>query len=164
MIARHTGNAADSNGAEASVDVDPNFVFSSDDVLYTKLSYLSSVFYFTIAGSTKLGILLMYGRIFNASRNFRRELAVVIFLVIGWWVGCTVATLTDCIPMYYNWINALDDPRYCFNFNIFWMASGICEMLIDIVVLVLPIRMIHQLHMSLGRKISVAGIFLLGAL
>ncbi|MCJ1325120.1 hypothetical protein MMC10_001782 [Thelotrema lepadinum] len=156
------GNSIDPTGAIASVNTDPNYVYTPEDVLYTKLSYISSVLYFTIAGSTKLGILLMYRRIFNVDRVFRQQLFVACTLVIGWWIGCTVATLTDCIPLEYTWINALDDPRYCFNFNIFWMASGVCEVLIDVVILALPIRAVYSLQLSRKKKATVACIFLLG--
>ena len=157
-------------------------MYTPEDVLYTKLSYISSVLYFTIAGSTKLGILLMYRRIFKVDQVFRQQLYVACALVVGWWIGCTVATLTDCIPLEYTWINALDDPRFCFNFSkldpmgyrasfanplvtdIFWMASGVCEVLIDIVILALPIRAVLSLQLSRKKKATVACIFLLGGL
>ena len=132
--------------------------------MYIKLAFFSGLLYFTIAGSTKLGILLMYFRIFKVDRNFRRQLWVASILVVSWWLSCTIATLLNCIPLEWGWINALDDPRYCFNFNIFWMASGVCEIIIDVIVLTLPIRAIIRLQLSPRKKATVACIFLLGGL
>ena len=139
-------------------------MYTPEDILYTKLSFTTSVLYFSVAGSTKLGILLMYNRIFNMDKTFRYQLILASFLVTGWWLGCTIACVTNCIPLEYTWLNALDDPRFCFNFNIFWMASGVCEVLIDVIILALPIRAVLKLRLSTRKKISIACIFLLGGL
>lgn len=160
----HLGNAADPSGAQNSDNTDPSYVYTSEDVLYTKLSFITSVLYFSIVGSTKLGILLMYNRIFRTDRLFRYQLTVMSSMVAIWWIGCTVASLTDCIPLKWSWLNALDDPRYCFNFNIFWMVSGICEVLLDTLILALPIRIILSLQLSRQKKTSIVCIFLLGGL
>lgn len=133
-------------------------------MFYLKLSFATSVLYFTIAGATKLGILLMYNRIFSVSAAFRYQVITASLLVIGYWIGCTVATLTNCIPLQWSWINGLADPRYCFNYNIFWMAAGAGEILLDAIILALPIRAVMRLQMSTRRKVTILSIFLLGGL
>ncbi|KAI0549702.1 hypothetical protein F4679DRAFT_246879 [Xylaria curta] len=157
-----TGNAVDPNGLLVSENTDPNYVYTTQDVFYLKLAFATSVLYFTIAGATKLGILFMYYRVFHVSSAFRYQLFLSASLVVGWWVGCTVATLTNCIPLEWSWINSLADPRYCFNYNIFWMASGACEILLDVLILTLPISVVVRLQFSLKQKLTVSGIFLLG--
>lgn len=158
------GSAVNPHGVWASEGVDPSYPFVDIDVFYVKVTFAASVLYFTIAGSTKLSILLMYHRIFSVSRSFKHLLYTASFMVLGWWIGCTVATLANCIPLKYSWINALADPRYCFNFNIFWMAAGAVEVVIDVVVLSLPVRVVLGLQLSRRKKITVAVIFLLGGL
>jgi hypothetical protein len=106
----------------------------------------------------------MYYRIFHVSSAFRYQLFISAGLVVGWWVGCTVATLTNCIPLEWSWINSLADPRYCFNYNIFWMASGVCEIFLDVLILTLPISVVVRLQFSMKQKLTVSGIFLLGGL
>jgi hypothetical protein len=133
-------------------------------VLYTKLSFAATVLYFTITSATKLSILFMYNRLFSISISFRRQVFVVGSLVVGFWVGCTVANLLNCQPLEYTWLNSLDDPRYCFNYNIFWMASGVVEAFIDVIIIALPIKMIVGLHLDRSKKIAVAAVFLLGIL
>ena len=138
---------------------------ANNDLLYSKLVFISSVLYFNIAGSTKLGILLMYHRIFKIDRTFHVQLVIVSFLVVSWWISCTIASLTTCIPLELLWFNPnIPDPQHCFNFNIFWMISGICEMVIHIAVLALPVRVTLSLHLSIRKKVSVACIFLLSGL
>ncbi|KAF2236875.1 hypothetical protein EV356DRAFT_530764 [Viridothelium virens] len=155
-------SAVNPHGNWVAEAIDPSYQFVAIDVFYSKLTFVASVLYFTIAGSTKLSILFMYNRIFSVNRQFRIQLYLASFMVLGWWVGCTVATLTNCIPLRYSWINALADPRYCFNFNIYWMAAGAVEVVIDIVILSLPVRVVLGLQLSRRNKATVAMIFLLG--
>jgi hypothetical protein len=122
------------------------------------------VLYFTITASTKLSILFMYNRLFSSSPNFRTQVLVVGFLVIAFWIGCTVANLLNCIPLKFDWIDSLDDPRHCFNYNIFWMASGAVEAVIDVLIIIMPMRIILTLNLDRGKKIALAAVFLLGVL
>lgn len=123
-----------------------------------------TVVYFTTTSSTKLSILVMYNRLFSVDKVFRRLIMAISALVLGFWIGCTTANLVNCVPMKYVWINSLTDPRYCFNFNIFWFAGGICETVIDIMVLLLPIKAIFGLQFSIRQKLAIGSVFLLGAL
>ncbi len=129
-----------------------------------KFAFITSSLYFTVAGTTKLGILLMYHRIFAVSTAFRYQLFVVSGLAVGWWVGCTVAILMECLPLEWNWINALADSRHCFNHNIFRMATGICEIILDVLILIMPISVVVRMRLSRAQKLTVSGIFLLGGL
>ncbi|KAI0407295.1 hypothetical protein F4802DRAFT_612385 [Xylaria palmicola] len=156
------GNAVDPNGLYVSENTDPDYVYTEQDIFYLKVSFTCSVLYFTIAGATKLGILYMYYRVFQVSLAFRYQLFISASLVLGWWIGCTIATLTNCIPLEWGWINSFADPRYCFNYNVFWMASGACEIFLDVLILTLPISVVARLQFSPRQKLTVSGIFLLG--
>ncbi|KAF2444506.1 hypothetical protein P171DRAFT_389310 [Karstenula rhodostoma CBS 690.94] len=156
-------NSVAPNGLWVSENTDTSYVYTSHDVLYLKLAFATSILYFTIAGTTKLAILLMYNRIFNVSNAFRAQLYLAIFLVVGWWLGCTVASFTNCIPLKWSWINSFADPRYCFDYNLFWMASGSCEIVLDVIILAMPVSVVVRMKMSWRRKGLVLGIFALGA-
>lgn len=158
------GNAVSSIGTWVSQNTNPDYVYTPGDILYFEFALITSLFYFTISGATKLGILVMYYRIFAVSMAFRYLIFLSSGLVIGWWVGCTVATLTTCIPLQWSWLNGLADPRYCNNFNIFWVASGSCDIFLDVLILTLPILVVTRMCLSLGQKLAVSGIFLLGGL
>ena len=161
---RYLATAIDPNGQSVSVNTDPDYIYRPKDHLYLKLSFVSSVLYFTIVSSTQLSALMMYYRLFRVDAIFRRQLAVVGILVIIFWIGSTLANLTNCIPLEWTWHDALDNPKYCFNYNIFWMASGACEVLLDVLILALPIRAVLRLQLSTRKKITISGVFLLGGL
>ena len=111
----------------------------------------------------KLSILLMYRRIFWVDCSFRPQSLLVSIVVVMFWLATTVATLTNCIPWKYNW-SGPSFPKYCSNYNIFWMVTGAIEVLIDMVILALPVRMVLGLQLSRKHKVSVLFIFLLGGL
>ena len=113
--------------------------------------------------AVKLSILCMYRRIFSIDASFRRQSLMVGIVVVAFWLANTIASVANCIPLQYSWIS-LSDPRYCFNYNVFWMATGVIEVVIDTTILALPVRMVLGLQLSLKRKISIVLIFLLGGL
>ena len=156
--------AIDPTGVAASENTDPSYVYTEADTLFLKLGFISSILYFTISGATKLGILLMYDRNFSSDAAFKRALYVATSLVLGWWIGCTVATLTNCIPLQFAWISSLPNSQYCFNYNMFWMASGVCDIFLDCVILALPVRVVLSLRLPKRKKATVAGVFLFGGL
>ena len=54
--------------------------------------------------------------------------------------------------------------RKCFNYDNWFLSMEILDLLADAVIICLPLRMIADLHLSLEKKITLAGIFLLGGL
>ena len=55
-------------------------------------------------------------------------------------------------------------PGHCFNPICYITGVHTTNLILDFVILALPISATWRLQMSLGKKISVAGIFLLGAM
>lgn len=138
--------------------------YTPADELYTKISFASTVLYFTLTSTTKLSILFLYNRLFSVNLSFRYRVIALIIVVLGFWIGTVVADLLNCIPLKWTWLNSLDDPRYCFNYNYFWLASGVVEALIDVAILLLPIPVITHLRLNKGKKYGIAGVFLVGIL
>ncbi|SPQ21895.1 dfda39f6-a5c8-46ae-bf19-02b514ffa04e [Thermothielavioides terrestris] len=156
------GNSVDPNGTWVSENTNPNYDYTPQDIFYLKLAFACSILYFLIAGTTKLGILFMYNRIFYVSRAFRFQLWVASFLVVSWWFACNLTAFLNCRPLEWSWLNSLADPRYCINYNIFWMAAGACEIFLDVLILTLPISVMMRMGLTLRQKFTVGGIFLLG--
>ena len=145
-----------------SVHVTPEF--TRGDIMYLKMMYIIAVLYFFLAASTKLSILLMYNRLFSASRSFRRQLLVVIGLVAGWYLMATIGEMSMCNQLGYNWIRPHHKSSFCPNLNFFWMAMGLTEVMLDLVVLALPIPRIMGLQLSKGRRTSILAVFCLGGM
>ena len=67
-----------------------------------------------------------------------------------------------CIPAKSFWDHRV--PGHCFNYDDFFLAMEIVDVILDIAILCLPFRMIAALHLSLRKKFMLSGIFLLGSL
>ncbi|KAJ3579343.1 hypothetical protein NPX13_g1220 [Xylaria arbuscula] len=114
------GAVVDPNGPATTQIFDPDYVDTPQHVFFLRTSFASATLYFTINGAVKSSVLLMYYRIFYVKKWFRYPLFVTIGLVIGWWIGNTVAALTSCIPLDKYWTNNVLDLTHCFSFNVFW--------------------------------------------
>jgi hypothetical protein len=105
----------------------------------------------------------MYRRIFSIDPSFRTRSLLLLGVVFAFWLAVTIATLLNCRPLKYSWIG-LSWEQYCFNYNIFWMVTGVLEVVIDIIILALPVRMVLRLQLSRKRRFSIMLVFLLGGL
>ncbi|MCJ1444917.1 MAG: hypothetical protein MMC23_005421 [Stictis urceolatum] len=155
------GNAIDPDGGKI-IDAAPADFDTTGHELFIKLSFLSSILYFSIVSVIKISVLFLYRRIFSIEREFRIQSRLVIILVGIFWLATTVTTLANCVPFQYSWIG-LSLKEHCINHNVFWMATGAVEVVLDTAILTLPIRMVLRLQLSSKRKAFVVFIFLLGA-
>ncbi|KAI0887036.1 uncharacterized protein GGS22DRAFT_120698 [Annulohypoxylon maeteangense] len=163
MVLLLVGNAIDPDGLQVVENADPNYFYAPADKLYVTYSFAAATLYFTAVSATKLGILFMYYRIFARSAAFRYQLFISGGLVLCWWIISTVLAITNCLPLEINVQGTIDDPRYCRNYNVFWMAAGVCEIFIDTLILSLPVGVVLRMGLSLRQKLAVSGIFMLGS-
>ncbi|KAI1103380.1 hypothetical protein F4804DRAFT_232088 [Jackrogersella minutella] len=157
------GSTNDTDGVQASENRDPNYHYTASDVHSPKYPFSAAVLYFTAMSATKLGILFMYFRIFARNTVFRYQLFASGGLVICWWIICSVLATTICLPHEENGQQTGGFATYCHNFNTFWMVAGVCEILIDTIILTLPVGVVLRIRLSFRQRFSVLGIFLLGS-
>lgn len=77
-----------------------------------------------------------------------------------WFIAAQVANLLTCQPIDSFW-NRLK-PGKCFSFSAMYLGTGVVDAVIDLAILLLPIRMAFKLHLPKRSRIAVAGIFSLG--
>ncbi|KAF1974307.1 hypothetical protein BU23DRAFT_461664 [Bimuria novae-zelandiae CBS 107.79] len=156
------GATVSATGPAAASNFNPDYVFTEADILYTKITFSTSVLYFFVASITKFSILLLLHRLFSISNTFKILIYVAGACVISFWLAGTLANVMNCIPLEWTWKNGNADPRYCINYNTFWLITGIFESLIDLFILALPIGIVFTLHLERNKRFGVAGIFLMG--
>lgn len=116
----------------------------------------------------KLSLFLLYLRLFKPNRYTR-------WLVYGGIIACGLFYSASIVG---NCVLAMPTPGQP-NDNMAWflrvsktkyklwaipIAQGVFGLLSDVYLLVIPLQMIFQLHFSLGRKIGVSSVFLIGIL
>lgn len=110
----------------------------------------------------KIGILLLYWRIFNNDRQFRRLVFVVGAFVIATHTALVFSFIFQCTPVSYFWNPA--QAGGCFDQSAFYMSGGSLNIVGDVLVLALPMHMIWKLQTSRSQKLAVSFLFLLGSL
>lgn len=153
-----------STGPAAASNFNPNYVFTEADIVYTKITFSTSVLYFLVTCVTKISLLLLLYRIFSISRSLRLRIYVAEAVVVAFWLAATMCDCLNCIPLDWTWKNGNADPRYCINYNTFWLITGIFESVIDLAILILPFSAVYKLQLDRSKKYGVAGVFLLGGL
>lgn len=111
--------------------------------------------------ATKISILIFYRRIFLVERAYRRATLVLMVLAIGWFISAELTTILACRPTNAFWDRTIAGSK-CFNFSAMYLGTGIIDALIDVAILLLPIRMAIKLHLPLRTKLAVVAILALG--
>lgn len=109
----------------------------------------------------KLSILALYLRLFGAVKKFTFTVyAVGIFTTIMSIVMALLITV-ECQPVAYFWNRAIPGGK-CWNFQQLVVAVASVDLVTGLMILPLPLPMLWGLQMSTGRKVAVAGLFLIG--
>ncbi|KAK7958659.1 hypothetical protein PG988_013507 [Apiospora saccharicola] len=125
--------------------------------------FVAEPVYFVAQGLVKISILLFMLRIFP-KRDMRNLIYGVCGVIVAYTIAFFFATLFQCQPISFFW-KQLDStvPGKCNDIHMqAWIAAGI-NILLDIVVIVLPIRSLCNLQASLPKKITAISMFSLGA-
>lgn len=119
--------------------------------------------YFCAQALVKVSILLLYHRLFGVVEWFRIALCVAGALTIMWWIAAILDSIFQCVPVQAIWDKSIRDPK-CQDVRASALGTGISNMILDIMFLIIPLPMIWKLQVTRKIKISLTGIFLLGAL
>ena len=118
--------------------------------------------YFLNTTLTKISILFLLYRIFGRSKNFRLALGSAAIFVISIWIPCTILTFCGCTPFEKNWNKEL--PGRCIDQIEFFRLSGVCNLISDFLILLLPVPMVCGLDIRTRQKAEVLLMFAFGLL
>jgi len=121
-----------------------------------------STLYFGSVNIPKLAILALYRRLFP-----KKNIRVVIHVLIGVLVALTVSTIVTvsvaCRPYAANWHPTMPGA-VCINKEAFFIWGSIPNIVTDIVMLIVPIRVVWNLHTTTRLKIGLTATFAIGSL
>ncbi|KAL8669457.1 MAG: hypothetical protein Q9168_005953 [Polycauliona sp. 1 TL-2023] len=119
--------------------------------IYLRLVYVYSIFYFVVIGLVELSILLLYRHVFYPTHL--RHTSIVLAVICFSWL---VAALVIEIGYPGHTIEAYFPGGSTVVFNVkylsFWLAMAIIETLLEIIILVLPLREIYRLQISRSKR------------
>ncbi|KAF2871085.1 hypothetical protein BDV95DRAFT_54180 [Massariosphaeria phaeospora] len=126
-----------------------------------KLSYICGIIFETVNITVKVSILCFYTRIFTLE-VIRREAYTVGAICAAWYTASVLVTAFQCVPVHKVWRR--NAPGTCINLDGFILGYEVTNALLDIVLIVLPLRLIHSLNLDKRQKLLLSSIFLLGGL
>ncbi len=121
-----------------------------------------SIFYFAGVNIPKMAILALYRRLFPNKSN-RYVIYALMGILIGLTISTVVTALVACIPFAANWDPTLPGAR-CINKEAFFRWGSLPNIITDIVMLILPMRIVWNLHTTTRLKIGLTITFVFGSL
>jgi hypothetical protein len=109
----------------------------------------------------KLTVVLLYLHILTLKWE-RIAAKTLAFLIFATWMSFSVAVVFQCMPFDFNWDKTIPDGK-CFNVQFFANSSSVPNIVTDLAVLLLPLRTVWCLKISIGRRIGLLFIFLIGS-
>ena len=113
---------------------------------------------------TKISILCFYLRVFP-KKEFRIATYVAIGFNVAYLIVFVLISVFQCNPLkgaYLRWDGEHD--YQCNNINAQGWAAAIVNMILDIIVMMLPLRELYGLNLSMRKKIGLLCMFSLGIL
>ncbi|KAK8113322.1 hypothetical protein PG984_013848 [Apiospora sp. TS-2023a] len=122
--------------------------------------FAASPIYISCITCLKASVLLFYRRIFNSTGWVRLATWAMLAMVASWGVSFIAAMLLVCIPIRKNWDQAL--PGACYNAVEMYKALCITNILTDLIIMALPVKVILSLQMRRVEKAVLISCFALG--
>lgn len=149
----------------------PDFAKVSD-VLYKEdgpylilkqLTHIIEILYHPLIAITKLSICLQFIRIFVVDHG-TKFWSIQIFICVNmfYYLARFFISIFQCNPRAKIWNPTL--PGHCLNYQAYIFATGIFNVMSDILMLLFPLLCTWNLHMSFKRKLEVSAVFLVGNL
>ncbi|KAK2003009.1 CFEM domain-containing protein [Colletotrichum falcatum] len=125
--------------------------------------YLGELFYFAALTATKMSILLFMLRVFSMDKTFRQLVYGAMALCLAYGVAFVTCTAVQCAPISFSW-EQIDSEKVgkCNDIHLQGWMSAICNIVIDIIILVLPLKKLSELQMKLKKKLMIMFMFSLG--
>ncbi|KAL4899590.1 hypothetical protein BDW74DRAFT_108809 [Aspergillus multicolor] len=110
---------------------------------------------------TKISILFLYLRIFPVRWLVVSSYATMA-VIVAWAIATILAGCLICRPFAYNWDKTIPTGR-CGDQVASFTATGVINLVTDVVVLTLPMPSLSRLQMAMYKKVTLIAVFGLGA-
>ncbi|CAI6262719.1 unnamed protein product [Periconia digitata] len=124
--------------------------------------WLSTFFLVTALYTVKISILLFYWHIFYINERFRKACIVMMVILTMWWISSMTCAILVSDPIGASFHDAAR-AKHRYDFNAWYLANSGISIVFDITILCFPIPVIRTLRVDFRRKLSIIGIFWLGA-
>lgn len=135
---------------------------STEDVEnWNKSLFYGNIVYISTGPSMKISALLMYRRVFAAPK-FGIASLVVVAVCVAWWIAEIIGCVLNCIPVSGFWDKSI--KASCVSTFAFDLQYATINIVLDLIILAMPIRMVLGLQLSQIQKLAFVLLFSIGGL
>ncbi|KAF7880002.1 uncharacterized protein EAF02_007639 [Botrytis sinoallii] len=138
-------------------DLPENTNFSASLELY----YFGEIIYFICVAVTKIAILILYLRL-ATSKVLRTLIWGVMAFVALTSLSCVIATIFQCTPISKAWEHPVTDKGHCIQVNALFYANAGLDIFQDLVIYVLPMKMLYSIQIPRRQKYALMIVFAVG--
>ena len=131
----------------------------SESTIFFRSVWASNLLYTVSITSAKAAVLLLYLRIFTV-RRFRIAIYLVGTLCLLWFVAAFFIFLFQCQPVNKGWVP--NTPGACLDLRNVYYGTSASNSILDIIVTVMPIRVIWKLKLARKQRVVLTLIMCLG--
>jgi len=124
------------------------------------ISWIIQLMYILNMFLTKVALLVSYLR-FSQPGKFRTSVYIVIFVISGWFLGASFATIFECHPVQNYWLSRTYD-NCPVNDTARLFASVLISIVTDFVVCLMPLRIIWNIKLPTREKVVLYFLLSLG--
>ncbi|KIN08814.1 hypothetical protein OIDMADRAFT_76981, partial [Oidiodendron maius Zn] len=143
--------------------MEPYASLESDLVVMLKEFFVVQFFYWLTLWAVKWSLLFMFKRVTDGLPLYNRLWWAMLVFSILTFIGCCISNFTSCSSMH-AWFTAglCETPRDSRAKTIsLWYCLGV-DLLTDLLIMAIPIRVLWNLRISLLEKISIGVVFVVG--
>lgn len=132
-------------------------------LILKQMTHIIEILYHPLIAITKLSICLQFLRIFVVDHG-TKFWCIQTFICVNmfYYLARFFISIFQCDPRAKIWNPKL--PGHCLNYQAYIFATGIFNVMSDILMLLFPLLCTWNLHMSFKRKLEVSAVFLVGNL
>lgn len=108
----------------------------------------------------KYSILSLYWRLFSLP-SFRTKVYLIVGFVAAWAIAGVLGSILQCVPISLAWNPA--EQGFCFNLGAFTLVLGVVNVITDFFILMLPVRLVKNLHLNRAKRRPIILIFCAGS-
>ncbi|KAH7088184.1 hypothetical protein FB567DRAFT_425201, partial [Paraphoma chrysanthemicola] len=133
----------------------------SQMITTVKANIAISIVYYLCVNAVKISILIFYLRIANG-KTFERICKATIYLLAIFCAVCIIVVFTQCMPLSMRWDFIHSVQGHCIDGPVFMYMFSAINIIADIWILVLPIKVLLGIQRPGREKIALIAVFALG--
>lgn len=130
-----------------------------------QLTYALMILYGIAITTVKFSILVFYWELFATSSGVTHKKIIRVAAVACtiWFLVVNFLVIFQCTPIHAHW-DKFAQPPYCMDTSKLLLGYEMTNLFLDVFIFCTPMPIVWQLNLKLSKKISLLGIFSLGAL